>query len=82
MGTIMRQIEQTEMIGQPEMAAFDLLVLAANRRRGLRRLLTGNMPERMLSSISLPLLVVRPPEAATATPSHTEEKRSPGSGEN
>ncbi len=84
METIMQQTAQPaqiEMTGQPEMDRFDLISLPTHQRRGLRHLISGNMPERVLCSTHLPLLVVHAPEATT-TPSHTKAKRNPGMGEN
>ena len=84
METITRQTEQAAITGQAEVDAFDLIALASHPRRGLRRLITGSLPERMLGSTHLPLLVVRPPEAISTTSSHIKIKgrRNPGIGEN
>ena len=58
------QFKLAEHTGRPEqMVGCDLIVLATERHGALRRLVSGSVPEQVLGSTQLPLLVVRPLEA-------------------
>ncbi|MBX5450416.1 universal stress protein [Thermogemmatispora sp.] len=66
---------------------FDLIALATHGRRGLARLLSGSVTERLLTSSVLPLFIVRPgtlPEGAGTeeeSASQTEERQTPAADE-
>jgi nucleotide-binding universal stress UspA family protein len=57
-------IKQAEQIDPPEyVGGCDLIVMATHERRGLRRLVMGSsVPEHVLDSTQLPLLIARPHE--------------------
>lgn len=60
------QFKLAEYTGSPEqIGGCDLIVLAMDRHGALRRLVSGSVPEKVLGSTRLPLLVVRPHEAPT-----------------
>lgn len=57
------QFRLAEHPDNPEqMNDYDLIVLATDRHGALRRLVSGSVPEKVLGSARLPLLVVRPHE--------------------
>jgi nucleotide-binding universal stress UspA family protein len=60
-------IKQAEQIDPPEyVGGCDLIVMTTHERRGLRRLVRGSsVPEHVLDSTRLPLLIVRPHETPT-----------------